>query len=336
MVVPAAVKQMEAESDAALEEFEQQVAEQEEEVSALEVPVEEEPIQPTEDEEDPNVTPEEEPPVVEEQGVEAQPVEKPMDYEQMYKTLKGKYNAEVPRLQHQLSSLQEQMTEVLTRPAPTEEASTPSSSKGPAFARYLKKEEIEDYGEEILSMQARMAEGVAEGVLEKVVPGLANRIEYLESLISDNSASSFWDRVEQHVPNARQMNDDDPLWHLFLEKIEPNSGLSYQEIGDMAFNNGDSGRMVTLLKAYLSQSGVSVAGKDDHPVKKEAPPVKPGKVAKKSERAPSKAKGKIYRESEVKKFYDDQAKGLYKGREEEAKKLEREIELAFDEGRIVK
>ena len=46
------------------------------------------------------------------------------------------------------------------------------------------------------------------------------------------------------------------------------------------------------------------------------------------------AEGKIYTRAEVKKFYDDQVKGVYKMNPEEAERIDKDIILASTQGRI--
>ena len=258
------------------------------------------------------------------------------DFEQKYKTLMGKYNAEVPRLQSQINEMNSRMSQILTQP-PTESAAAetrttakPAVDKD-AHTRYLEKEEVDEYGAEILELQARMARGVAEALVEAHVQPLLNRVDFLESRLESSSASSYWERVEQQVPDAETTNASDPIWHDFLKGVEPNSGLTFREIGEKAYNGGDVGRMVNLLKQYHGTSGT---GTDTAPTRKETPPVKPGRSSGSPEPTAT-PEAPRFSESGVKKFYSDKARGFYKGREDVADAKERMIESAMEEGRIV-
>lgn len=251
----------------------------------------------------------------------------PVDFEQKYNTLQGKYNAEIPRLQTQIVDLGSRLTDVLsTPPVPAE----PEIPEGPAHARYLEEEELGEYGEDILDMQGRMAKGVAEGVIESRLQPLLNRIDYLESMVLSNSSQGFWSQVEQEIPGARQINDNDQGWFEFLETVEPHSGVQYKELGERAYNENNVSRMVTILQAYG-------AGSQDAPAKKKkkSPPVKPGKVASSKSVSSKGAAKPMFKESEVEQFYDDKARGKYRGRDELADAREKAIDEAFDEGRIV-
>jgi hypothetical protein len=335
MVVPAAVKEAEAQADAALDEFAQETEENAANATSLE-DIEVDENQQTGGEALDGQSPADGGGIETGDGADLETAlssdkDPAPDYKQMYQTLQGKYNAEVPRLQSQIGQLQSQMTQMMTAPKPA--APEPEVPKGPAHARYLKDDEVEDYGDEILDMQARMAQGVAESVLEKKLKPYQERIDYLESLVASTSSSGFWTRVEQEIPDAQHINANDALWHEFLGGVDPTSGISYRDIGEYALSNGDSDRMANLFKLFFQAQGVSVAGDENSPVEKAKPPVKPGKVASKSVSKKGKAKP-VFRESEIKKFFDDVARGKYRGREETMKAREKQIELAMEEGRI--
>jgi hypothetical protein len=327
MVVPRAVQNADKDADEAMDAFEAAVKETEGSPSALDaIDGEEAAVDAVEtpdvDEQDPSA---------EEISVK-QPDEvsgEEETYKQKYATLQGKYNAEVPRLQSQLNELSARLTDMLTkRPEVIERAQqAEQDKKGPAHSRYLKDNEREDYGDEVLDMQGRMAKGVAESVTEAMTRPLLNRIEYLESLVMDTSSQNFWSRVESQIPDAQSTNDSDPLWAEFLGGTEPNSGLTYREIGERAYAANDVSRMVNLFKAFGSPAKAQTTVKNK-------PPVKPGKVASNVVSAGNTDKPRI-KESDVQKFYAEVARGMYKGRPDALKAKEKAIDEAFSEGRIV-
>lgn len=241
--------------------------------------------------------------------------------EQRYNTLRGKYNSEVPRLQQQLTAYQTQPPKPV---APVE----PEAPKGPAHSRYLKEDEVSEYGEEMLDMQARMAKGVAESAVAAAVSPLMKRVEYLESQSVQTTTETFWDKVEAQVPGARDLDASDPLWHEFLAQEDPMSGLLYGELGNNAIVSGDVARLVSILHAYTKSTGIVIEGEETpSPTPKKSPPVKPRKTAGKAPGARTVAKPTITPQ-DVEKFYQDVARGKYDGRQKERDAREREIEVA--------
>ena len=342
MGVPAEVRRADEAADVALAELEKarketaadatalsDFSEDGQQIPAVEVPAEEVQVEPVKEVETAGVAGEPIPVV--------QPAVEPEEvgFKQKFLTLKGKYNAEVPRLQAQITALQ---SRILTEPPREVPAASESEvPKGPGYARYLKKEEVDDFGNEVLDMQARMAKGVAEEVIEGRVKPYLEEIERLKSLVAHNSVAGFWENVESQIPDARRINAEDALWHEFLNSVEPNSGLMFREIGDRAFESKDAAMMINVFNKYIAATG-EASGESEGEVipqlKKAPPPVKPGKVASKPAVTKSAAKPKI-RESEIKQFYDDVARGKYRGREETMKARDLVIESALEDGRII-
>jgi hypothetical protein len=219
-----------------------------------------------------------------------------------------------------------------------------------AFRKYLKDNEVEEFDSEILDFQARMSRGVAESVVLPVFQQLSARIQRLESQEQTRVGDSFWDLVEAHYPGARAINNTDPLWSEFLNGTDELSGRPLRDIGEAAVSAGDVGRIVSLLQQYAGKSAPSAAASGDGGGEERSsasaprpsdegngtatPPVKPSRAKGETRDIKSKAKPNI-RESDVKKFFDDVARGRYAGRQDEMKAREAAIEDAVLEGRVV-
>lgn len=334
MGIPAAVRAAADASDAAIAEFQRGV-DVDHEPSALESLVPDVP----EDEAD--------------QTSDSRPLEQPLDstppedssegsdfegedlpdptvFEQRYRTLEGKYRAEVPRLHQTISELKGQIQAlqgVVSQGPMSRSADATEEPKLPAHLRHLKKEEADEYGEDILELQSRMARGVAEDVAEQKVDALTKRITQLEAQIARTSGQSLWDRVESKVPNARDINDTDPLWAEFLRGRDPLSGRTFREIGEEAILADDAERLVSLFGVYATISKSAGNGNGG------------GKPSAKPRRGSSTVSTKVkpktnIRESDIKSFYNDVARGRYRGREDLRKRREAEIDAAMQEGRI--
>lgn len=100
-------------------------------------------------------------------------------WEQKYRTLQGKYNAEIGRLTRDIDYLRgsvETMATARAAAAPAEGADG-AAATAPGFKKYLKDDEVKEYDDDILDFQSRVARGEAEAVAEPMVAKLLARIE---------------------------------------------------------------------------------------------------------------------------------------------------------------
>ena len=346
MALPDAVRQAEKEADEAAAAYDQAINEDTDQASALDsigidAPEGAEP--PAETVDDTRKDKPEEVPEPEVGGKEAASDGKDAAYwEQKYRTLYGKYNAEVPRLTEDVGYLKGVVTELKAQRQPPDETLSPDSAapKAPGYRKYLKDSELGEYEEPVLDLQARLARGVSEEIALRMVAPLMARIEVVEGSVTRERGQSFWERVEAKYPGANETNDNDPEWIEFLESTDELTGRTYQEIGEEAVAAGDVHRVVRLLNLYApleadnSPHAAKAAGEvvDKAPVS--GPPVKPSKsrggtVQTKQEVKP------VFRESEVARFYTDVAQGKYAGNQKLREVREAAIEEAAAEGRIV-
>lgn len=257
-------------------------------------------------------------------------------FKQKYLTLQGMYKAQLARAKEEARAETMQQMQVVQQMTAQNAPAVSAAPQGPAYRKYLKDPEVEEFGEEVLEMQSRMAKGVAEEAARVVSIPLMRRIEALESSQQHSSGKSFWASVEQHYPGAEGLNDSgDPLWLAFLDQRDPLSGMTYRDIGESAIASGDVGRVVSLMQLYSGNSSAAVETPDTNgkaPVA--TPPVKP-KRTKGTPAPKSKPEAPLLRESEIKQFYDDVNRGKYRGREAEMKAKEDAIDRATDARTII-
>jgi len=345
MALPAAVKAMAEESEAALVALEESQIEAAEGATSLEDLVPDQADQ-TDDEPDAEASNEEDATEVDEQSEEGEldpqleaAEKKAALFEQKYKTLEGKYNAEVPRMTRDLDFLRGRV-EAMVQGSQAPAAEEPGSGNAePGFKRYLKKEELDEYDADILDFQSRVARGEAEAVNAE----LRKELQEIKALVTQSSQTSavdsLWGKIEAHFPGAQQINKSDPLWGEFLNGVEPMSGKTFREIGAAAFSMGDVARMVDLFTSYAGEPG---GGATEEALPAEIgegedtgrPPVKPsrskgGRSVRKSKAAP------VIKQSDIPKFFTEVTQGKYRGREKEMKAREAAIERAVMENRVV-
>lgn len=343
MTIPQAVLEAEKEAEAAAEEYDKAVQEAEGiPVEPIEVPIDaDEPTEPEPDE--PLVqTPEPNKPVNEPVAEGTPETEKALEKAKArYDTLLGKYNKEVPRFQEAMARMEGELNALKATKAAEPAAPKPEPVEVNPL-KYLKDQEIEDFGADLVDMHARIAKGTSEAEVAKSAAELRetqaqleDRIAQLEREKVSSAGNDLWDRVESQFPGAKKINDSDPLWHDFLAGTDPVSGISYRKIGQTAMGIGDVSRIVGLLSTYAEEAGLETdtleAPEDEAPAAE--PVVKPKKS--RGGKKPTQPKEKpVYTEAQVTQYYENVARGRFKGKEKEAEAIEREIELAMEEGRI--
>jgi len=327
MVLPAAILEAEKKSEEAL--------------AALEAETTEDAVESTSLEDAATLSEEEQTPVAEPEVIPAEEVEEPeevdepseTDWEkeakaadQRYKTLDGKYRAEVPLLHQQVVTLQQQIATLASSKPPAKEAAP--VHEGPDYARHLEDSEVKEYDTAVLDLQARMARGVAEGLVDALRTEMKEEFSALRSALDQTADTSFWGTVEAQIPGAEEINRSDPKWIEFLTTVETVSGISYRDIGEAAVDSGDANKLISLFRLFKAEESEEVVPK------KKVPSAKPKQTQGSQPKTKTESKP-MFKESDVRKFYQDVAVGNYKGRDKEREKLERMIDQAADDNRIV-
>jgi len=270
----------------------------------------------------------------------AQPVAPPAppaeNWEQKYRTVQGMYSAEVPALRAQaktqeseIIALREQVkaltTAVQAKPEP--QKPVPHDPK-----------DIESYGADMIDMVNRYVQRALEQFqvhIQDVAGRMEARVASVESALSGVSKktestleSQFWTLLESLVPDYKEVNADD-AWLAWLGEVDPVYQVPRQAALDAAFNRGDAKAVAAIFNTYKA----SLKAKPQ-PRSQLANQVSPSNSG--GAQAPAQAPAKpMISQAFVSKFYTDEAKGRYRGREEEARRIESEINLAAREGRIV-
>jgi len=260
--------------------------------------------------------------------------------EQRYRTLQGMYNADTNRLRSENQQLNERLTQL------EQLLSTLSNQTAPAETAQVQKlitdRDIEEYGESIDVMrrvsreestaaQAKIAE--LEQIIKNMQTSLLPRVEQVAKTQAATSEQMFWSELGVLVPNWRDVNADSGF-HSWLLEVDPLTGMARQAYLDDAQRNLDASRVATFFKMWqdsasqtAAQSPRSVAASQ---LDKQ---VSPGKG--RSSGASTSEQSKVYTNADIAKFFDDVRKGVFKGREAERDRIERDIFAAQRENRIV-
>ena len=287
------------------------------------------------------------PEVPPEEGGDQTPTDGPKEttvdfWKHKYEVLQGKYNAEVPRLQQandgltgRLGELEMQMSQLSSQLAAPGEPVTPST--------LLTDEEREDYGDDMISVVKK----AAREEFEPVVAQLQQENGQLRTLLGgmqEKSAVSARDgmlsKLDAEQSNWRELNQN-PEFLGWLENVDPYNGMKRLDMLRQAFEGNNTTRVLAFFKGFLNENAAYAPTPTPNP---SAEPqvnldtlVAPGRAteggeARAQEGAPQ---GRTWSSAEIKQFYSDVNRGVYRNNPDEQARLENDLFLAQPQGRIV-
>jgi hypothetical protein len=287
---------------------------------------------------DPEPTPAEPPQDPQPQQAEPKPVEptptptEPVvaeeTWQQKYKTLKGMYDAEVPRLHADLRELKGQVDSL--RKASETKPVEPAKPK--AAEKLVTDADVEAFGQDLIEVQRKVAREVASefrGELDAMRAENEKLREQLTSTGTQVSEASFEQRLYRMVPDFEAVNAN-PKWIAWLNEVDPLLRAPRSSVAQQAFNRGDA-EGVAHYVAMFKQTVAPAEQKADKTDELERQ-LQPNRGA--TSAPPTSQKGKVYTNADIEKMFRKAADLGTKGQLDAAKKLEAEIDAAFMEGRV--
>lgn len=259
------------------------------------------------------------------------PAPQPDLWEHKYKSLQGRYNSDVPALQGKVKDLETQLQQAierLDRAATQTEKQVQKPSADP--------KDVEAFGADLVEMVQRVAEqmfgSAARNIQEQAVK-FEQRLADLETALKGTSQTvamtaeqAFFDRLSKLVPDWEQVNTN-PGFLDWLREVDPLLGAPRQSALDAAQQQLNAERVANVFKAFQATQPQQQAPKPN-PVDKQVSP----KAA--ASTAPAPTEKPVISQKQVSDFYNDVARGKYRGREAEAARIEAVINAAMAEGRI--
>ena len=337
MAIP---KQVQAQAD--------QVAQIEQEILTAAKPSEQPPAEPT-------PTPEPAPPAPKPPSPAPAPVQQAPtppteDWRAKYLTLQGMFNAEVPRLQGQLKEVLaeiERLKSVKPEPQPQPEPQPAASTASP--------KDIENFGADLADFVQRTAHEIARSYLSSMSSHLAEiRGEIVALRGETGNAVAKQQKTEQELCLQRlgqlvpdyQTIDVMPEFLDWLAGEEGMTGIKRQAILGNALQNFDSNRLAQIFNTFKATIGMTQApatpippapapASTPSPAQAElARQVSPGRSAASPTVATPAGQQRTFTQTELKQFYDDIARGKYRGRETEQANIEVQINAAAAKGLV--
>jgi len=237
-------------------------------------------------------------------------------WEARFKTLTGKYNAEVPRLHAALKERESKLNSL------TEEVEALKARLATPQEKLVKPEEVNEFGEPLVDLIRRAAREEVQ-TKDGEIAELRRKLEQLSGATTASVEVSFYDRLGMAVPDWRAINDD-PEFHTWLGEVDDLTGMQRQDILSQAEEKRDADRVARFFSAFKRvQQEKSAASHNSLE----------SQVAPEATRVPEAPKGKkLWSRGEIAAFYAADRRGEYT--EEQASAIDAEIQLAIRENRV--
>jgi len=272
-----------------------------------------------------------------------QPKEDEETYKQRYFTLKGMYDAEVPRMAQEIKDLKRDMSELQRQNLQLkEDAEKKSTQKDPVEeeGQDLDPDAFKEYGEEFGAMVETIQKQ------KKQIDSLENRLKEVSGDISQSKESAaqreqaeydtYMGNVVAEVAKLTDIHFDvlnsDRNFLNFLRQYPEGESESRHAKLKRAEATRNLPATMEIFKAYLGKK----PDPDPKPDPNSLPNVQPDTVNTGVDtRPPAQASTKMWSRAAINEFYADVRKGKFDGKEDEMNALEADIALAQKQGRII-
>lgn len=272
------------------------------------------------------------PPVIEPGFVETPPVQAPTPdmaaqlaaSEQRFRTLQGMMKSEVGTLRGQVSESMTAITQ-LTEQLKATQTAQPNLPDP---------KDMDTFGAELVDMVRRQASVEIKQAISGVTAEISARLGALEQQLQGTSQSvavnaeqQFYAAVTAQVPDWRALNAQESFL-AWLGETDPVYGMPRQAALDHAVKEGAVSQVVAIFNAFKK----TVAKPAPSPANELQSQVEPSRSG--SAQAPAPAAKQYVSEKDIVAFYDQQRRGVYRGREAEMQQIEANINTAIAEGRV--
>jgi hypothetical protein len=255
------------------------------------------------------------------------------NWEQKYRSVAGRMATELPPLRAQLKTYESELVALREQVSALSKAAQQQPKQQP---KTIDPRDVEAFGQDMIDMVQRYAQQTFQALSDEFgsrAATLEGRVERLEGTVQGVSTKTeetmekqFYTTLTKAVPDWREINESD-AWLAWLTEVDPIYGFPRQDALNHAHGKWDVDRVAATFNQF-----------------KQSRPAKPSQALA-SQQAPSSTGAgnvtvqvvepkQILSAKFVNKFYADQFKGRYRGREDEAARIEAQINQAAAEGRI--
>jgi hypothetical protein len=253
-------------------------------------------------------------------------------WEAKYHTLKGMYDAEVPRLHSQVRELNSQVQTLIAEVAQAK-VQTPSPQE--TAKSLITEQDKEAFGPDLIDLIERAAESKV-STLRGRESDLMKELNELKSQLGDVSERQvvsdkdrFINGLAKKVPDWESLNTDQGFL-TWLQQEDPVYGLPRQIALNNAYEQFQVDRVASIFNAYKATTtpAPSTRPKINPELQRQVAPARSRSAAPPADSQDQ----KIYTQSEIGQFFDDWRRGLFT--DEEAASFEKAIHAAVTEGRV--
>lgn len=234
------------------------------------------------------------------------------DWEAKYKTLQGKYNAEVPKLHRELKQYRKETDELRAKIAVLEtmlQTNTATNKQDDVDEDLAKLKE--DYPEIYTAVNKMLNKVVTQEVRPTV-----------DAVKATSAKATFYSALSSMIPDWEQINSSQSFLDWLAQPSDEIPTRSRHQLLMAAFNEGDAAGVAAFFKRFKMITNNEKSGAE----KMVSPPYrKTGKTVSISD--------KIFTESEITNFYKKAAMG--KIQPDRKAELERAIKKAVLENRVL-
>jgi len=276
-------------------------------------------------------------PIEEPVAVEATPANDSVEevsesFKQKYATLRGKYDAEVPRLHQQVKELTDQMNAIRDEAEAVKKA---EAEKPKEKVSYVTDADREEYGDDLIDFQRRVAKEASQEYEDRFEQQ-AKVIEQLQQQISNTGSQvgevGFTQKLNNLVPGFDQL-DNDERWVAWLNEYDPMTRGPRRDQAQAAFNAGDAEAVAHYVGLFRESVEPVANGKSDRDTELEKQ-VTPSRSASTVTNKSSSKNSKVYSERELNNAWTKIRTLNTQGKYDDAEKLEAELTAAYMEGRV--
>ncbi|CAB5220408.1 hypothetical protein UFOVP236_49 [uncultured Caudovirales phage] len=190
-------------------------------------------------------------PTEQSQAIAAPPAEEDPSWEQRYRSLVGKYNAEVPRL---VAGNRELTTKLQSM---EKEIDAIKASKHTPRESLVKPEEVQEFGEPLVDLIRRAARDEVSSK-DAEIAALQAKLERFEATTTKTAEIDFYERLGNSVPDWEVINKDDGFLK-WLGEYDELTGLQRQDSLDDAVRLQDASRAARFFNKWKDMGKTQAA-----------------------------------------------------------------------------
>lgn len=176
------------------------------------------------------------------------PVAPTVDWEEKYKTLQGKYNAEVPRLNSEVRELRLAVQELNKAPP----AAAPVAETAPLQESVVSEQDLVDYGDDLVDLIRRVARAEATEKTKSLTPEIQEIKGQVQESQQRQVTNTVYSKLDGEIQDWKGINKS-PEFVSWLQDRDPYAGTVRQDLLGEAFANGDGDRVVAFFKGFLAE-----------------------------------------------------------------------------------